>query len=77
MKHGPDHLGICNTCLLNCFWQESPTGGWWIHEWPNRLLESRIKGGHGAHNADPGWKPREDMDNGGDYVTVPTKVGIE
>lgn len=55
-----EHLGICNTCLLNCYWQSCPTGGWWIHEWPNRLMETRYKADpRMTHDANPGWQPTE------------------
>ena len=54
----PEHQGICGFCLLNCFWQDAPTGGWWIHDWPNKTIEELYKTHpHLKHDASPGWDP--------------------
>ena len=56
----PQNLSICSKCLLNCYWQDAPGGGWWIHEWPNRLLEAQVKNDpRKVHDADPGWEPTQ------------------
>ena len=54
----PADLSICTKCLLNCYWQDCPTGGWWRHEWPNKAYEKAIKSDpRKEHDADPGWQP--------------------
>ncbi|ACH62053.1 hypothetical protein MYRNA_45 [Mycobacterium phage Myrna] len=53
-----EHQGVCNVCLIPCSWQERPTGGWWVHEWPpNPQIEKWWKEGPNNHDADPGWEP--------------------
>lgn len=71
-----EHEGLCLHCNFSCFWQDCPTGGWWIHEWPNKSIEKQWKK-QAEHDADPGWNPAEEMDVNGHWNTVPTKIGVE
>lgn len=69
-----DHQGICNLCGYVTIWQDCPTGGWWGHDWPDKSVESLFKdpSSNLDHKADPGWMPVEEMDNSGNWNTVPT-----
>lgn len=72
----PDHEGLCNLCGITTFWQPAPTGGWWIHDWPSKEVEDHFKTTEGwEHNADPGWKPEEIMNDAGEWITTPTTIG--
>lgn len=62
----PDiHTSVCEVCSTNIFWQECPTGGWWIH---HRHPEdghdaAPVRGctrGHGS------WHGDDDSDEDGD-----------
>jgi hypothetical protein len=50
----------CAPCQQQCLWIECPTGGWWSH----------IIHPDDGHNADPGWRPAEDMDDHGYWHTL-------
>jgi hypothetical protein len=52
--------GKCIECQTQCWWQDCPTGGWWIHT--NHPADN--------HDADPGWRPMERMDDNGEWVTA-------
>ena len=58
MAEEKPHLGVCNLCLIPCFYQDMPGGGQWCHEWPpNPQIEKWWKEGPYNHDADPGWTP--------------------
>lgn len=51
--------GHCLTCNGQVQWQECDTGGWWVH----------ICHPDDNHDAKPGWKPAEYMDDHGIWNT--------
>lgn len=71
----PGHAGVCLRCSIPTFWQDCPTGGWWIHQWPDKEIEAFMKdpANNVAHDADPGWNPQETETDDGKYETVPTE----
>ncbi|QZE10391.1 hypothetical protein SEA_SCOOBYDOOBYDOO_40 [Mycobacterium phage ScoobyDoobyDoo] len=73
VRESKPHLGVC-MCGQPCFWQECPTGGWWVHEWQSPEIEQWSKQ-TSPHDAHPGWWPKESTDDNGQYVTAPTVVG--
>lgn len=51
------NLGVCNLCGVDCYYEDMPGGGHWIHEWPNKAFEKAAKSNGLKHDADPGWTP--------------------
>jgi hypothetical protein len=55
----------CMRCGGVVRWQHCPTGGWWIHD----------QHPSDDHDAYPGWRPAQEMDDQGWWHTVdPVKV---